>query len=49
MHMCTAEEEEKGFNILASEQGYVDVLGKVFPNQKHQYWTISQPCLNSPK
>ena len=38
------EEEEEGFYILASQQGCVDVLGKVFPSQKH--WTISLPCLN---
>ena len=27
--------EEEGFYILASQQGCVDVLGKVFPSQKH--------------
>ena len=33
----TPPEEEEGFYILASQQGCVtvDVLGKVFPSQKH--------------
>ena len=45
--MNSPVEEGEGFYILASQQGYEDVLGKMFPNQKH--WTVSLPCLNSPK